>query len=75
MLNAKVVMEVKKGEKGERVYQFMLDNDSPLGEVHDALHEMKVFVVERINEYNLKEKEAQAAKVQQPPKVVDITEG
>lgn len=72
MLNAKLVMEVKKGE---RVYQFMLANESPLGEVHDVLHEMKMFVMERLNEYSQKEKEAQAAKAQQPPKVVDITEG
>lgn len=35
---------------GERVYQFLCANDSPVGEVHDAVCAMKSFVIQRINE-------------------------
>lgn len=34
---------------GERVYSFTCDNDSPLGEAHDALAKFKAHVVELIN--------------------------
>lgn len=35
---------------GERVYQFLCDIDSPIGEVHDSLSAMKGFVIQKINE-------------------------
>lgn len=34
---------------GERIYSFTCDNDSPLGEAHDALAKFKSHVVELIN--------------------------
>jgi hypothetical protein len=33
---------------GERTYQFLCDNDSPLGECHDAISKFKSYVVELI---------------------------
>ena len=35
---------------GERVYKFLCAVDAPLGEVHDAVNQMKSFVVQKINE-------------------------
>jgi hypothetical protein len=34
---------------GDRVYSFVCDNDSPLGEAHDALAKFKAHVVDLIN--------------------------
>ena len=45
-------LEVKIGEK---LYHFLCDCDSPLGEVHDALAKMKSFVVSTIVEQEKKE--------------------
>lgn len=45
MLKQKSLLEVKKNE---RLYQFYCDCDSPLGELHDALAEIKQYVVQRI---------------------------
>ena len=47
MLKQSVMLEVKKNE---RVYQLHLPADCPLGEVHDALFEMRSYVVDKINE-------------------------
>ncbi len=47
MLKQTAILEVKIGE---RVYQLLLPSDSPLGEVHDALFQMRSFVVGKINE-------------------------
>jgi len=47
MLKNITKMEVKVGE---RVYQFLCEVDSPIGEVHDVLSSMKAFVVQRIQE-------------------------
>lgn len=47
MLKHAVMLEIVKGE---RVYQFSLPSDSPLGEVHDVLFEMRNFVVNKLNE-------------------------
>jgi hypothetical protein len=47
MLSHQVKLEVKIGE---RTYQFVCGNDSPVGEVHDALASMKSFVVQRIQD-------------------------
>jgi hypothetical protein len=35
---------------GERVYRFLCETDSPLGEVHDVICKMKSFIVQRINQ-------------------------
>jgi hypothetical protein len=47
MLKQSAMLEVKIGE---RIYQLLLPSDSPLGEVHDALFQMRSFVVGKINE-------------------------
>ncbi len=39
------VLEIKKGE---RIYQLLLDQQSPLGEVFDALCEMRGYVAAQI---------------------------
>jgi len=44
---------------GERIYSFTCDNDSPLGEAHDALAKFKSHVVDLINR-------AEQAKTEQP---------
>jgi hypothetical protein len=46
MIKNKTVLEVKVSE---RVFELVLDNDSPLGEVFDAITQMQRFVVDRIN--------------------------
>ncbi len=35
---------------GERIYALLCECDSPLGEVHDALSAMKVFIIQKIQE-------------------------
>lgn len=45
-LRSKTVLEVKIGE---RTYTMECYSDAPLGEVHDALTQMKAYIVERIN--------------------------
>lgn len=35
---------------GERVYHFLCDIDSPIGEVHDVLSSMKAFVIQRMQD-------------------------
>lgn len=60
MLKAKTVLEIKKNE---RVYSFELAPDSPLGEVHDVLVEMKHYVVQRITEHQSKENQAKSTEV------------
>jgi len=47
MLKTLSILEVKLGEK---VAQLHLDPTFTYGEVHDALHKMLQFIVERINE-------------------------
>lgn len=47
MIKQKVVLEVKIGE---RSYEMECHQDSPLGEVHDALSQMKQFVIQRMME-------------------------
>jgi len=46
-------LEVKVGE---RIYQLSCEPDSPLGEIHDALLQMKGYVVQRIVEIQESEK-------------------
>jgi len=52
MIKTLTVLEIKKGEK---VYQFQCDSDSPLGEIHDVLCMMKFDIVSRIKEAQEKE--------------------
>lgn len=59
MLSNLTKLEVKIGEK---TYQFICDNDSPIGSVHDALTAMKSFVVCKINE---------AEKQETPPEPIE----
>lgn len=44
---------------GERSYQFICDSDSPLGQVYDALSEMRGIVLNKINEVENAPKPAQ----------------
>lgn len=46
MIKNIATLEVKIGE---RIYKLLCDIDSPLGEVHDSLSQMKNYVIERIN--------------------------
>ncbi len=46
MFKSKAFLEHKIGD---RVYAFCCDNDSPLGEAHDALAKFKAHIVELIN--------------------------
>ena len=52
MLKQSAQLEVKIGD---RVYQLNLPNEAPLGEVHDALFQMRSYVIERINEAQKKD--------------------
>jgi len=47
MLKQQVIFEVKRDN---RVYQLQLPENSPLGEVHDVLFQMRSFVIDKINE-------------------------
>lgn len=47
MLKSSAMLEVKIGE---RLYQLNLPLDAPLGEAHDALFQMRSYVVQKINE-------------------------
>lgn len=49
MLKNEVCLEVKKEEK---IYRFSCAPESPLGELFDALSQMRAFVIERMNEQN-----------------------
>ena len=48
---------------GDRVYHFLCDNDSSLGEIHDALAKFKSYVVEIIN---AAEKQKEQVPVEEP---------
>lgn len=49
MIKQKTVLEVKIGE---RIYEMCMSPDSPLGEIYDALSQIRLFVVNKINEQN-----------------------
>lgn len=55
-LKSKTILQVKVGE---RTYEMECYSDSPLGEVHDALSQMKAYVVDRINAQQDNEKKAE----------------
>lgn len=45
-------------EKNERKYILICDPSSPLGELHDAVYEIKSQIVEKINEVSKAEKQS-----------------
>lgn len=47
MLKTQAQLEVKIGE---RIYQLNLPSDAPLGEAHDALYQMRNFVISKLLE-------------------------
>ncbi len=47
MLKTQAQLEVKIND---RLYQLNLPSDAPLGEAHDALFQMRSFVISKINE-------------------------
>lgn len=59
MISNKVVLEAKIGE---RSYQFLCANDSPLGEAHDALCEFKAYVIGKMVEAEKKPEAEEAPK-------------
>jgi len=59
MLKTKSSMEV---EIDGKLYQLLCDTDSPLGSVHDALCQMRLFVVQRIVDLDKQKEEQKEAK-------------
>jgi len=57
-LKNKTTLEVKIGN---RIYSMECYSDSPLGEVYDALSQMKGYIVDRINAQAENEKKAEEA--------------
>lgn len=49
MLRQKAVLELKINE---RLYSLELANESPLGEVYDALTMLRSYVIDRMNQEN-----------------------
>jgi hypothetical protein len=47
MLKQQVLLEIVKED---RIYQFQLPVNAPLGEVHDVLFQMRSYIIDRINE-------------------------
>jgi hypothetical protein len=68
MIKQKTVLEVKIGE---RVYELFCQSDSPLGELHDALLQMKGFTVEKMVIAHRQEQEAAEAQKQIDEEVSD----
>lgn len=61
-IKQKTLLEVKVGD---RVYSMECYSDAPLGEVHDALCNMKAYVVSRINEMQANEEQPKEENVQE----------
>ncbi|HEY3527464.1 MAG TPA: hypothetical protein VGK47_14810 [Nitrososphaeraceae archaeon] len=47
MIKNHIVFEIKKDERN---YQLLMNCDSPLGEIHDVLSEMKSVIVQKMIE-------------------------
>lgn len=47
MIKTKTVLEVKIGE---RIYEFSMSPDSPLGELFDAISQIRGLIIQKINE-------------------------
>ena len=58
MIKLAAKIEVKVGE---RLYHFLCDNESPLGEIHDVICQMKGLVISKMQEIQ----EAQKPKVEE----------
>ncbi len=58
MLKQSAMLEVKIGEN---IYQLHLPANSPLGEVHDAIFQMRSFIVAKMNEAIKADEEAKLA--------------
>jgi hypothetical protein len=46
MIKNQIILEINKDQ---RIYQFHLSPESPLGEVFDVLNQMRAEILERIN--------------------------
>lgn len=53
--------------KGERDHIYFCDNQSPLGEVFDALSEMRNYIIQRIQEQEMKKEPEMSSKVESLP--------
>ncbi len=51
MIKCKTVLHHKIGE---RIYNLEMDNESPLGEIHDALIAMRNFIIAKMQEIDQK---------------------
>lgn len=61
------ILEAKIGEK---IFTLLLPLESTLGEAHDALFQMRTFIVNKINEVNeLKKQDEQNEQKPEEPKV------
>jgi hypothetical protein len=47
MIKNQTILEVKRND---RIYQLHLGSDSPLGEIHDVLHEMQMYIIKTMAE-------------------------
>lgn len=47
MIKNQTILEVKKDDK---IHQFICDPNSTLGEIHDALHQMLAYIIQRMQE-------------------------
>jgi len=56
------ILEIKTGE---RKYSFHCDGGSPLGEIHDALHQLKNYIGQRILE-QLQQEQKEKTKMETP---------
>ncbi len=65
MLKQAAILEVVRED---RVYTLVLPNNSPLGELHDVIFQMRSFVVDKINESVNAEKPKEPIEVQEIPK-------
>lgn len=52
-------------EKDNRTYHFICDNDSPLGELHDVIYQLRGLIVERINEVAKAKEENQESNIEE----------
>lgn len=60
MVKNKTILEV---EVNERKYEFECPPDSPLGELHDALCKMQLFILERMKDEQKRQTEIKEDKV------------
>jgi hypothetical protein len=66
MIKNKTSLEIKKGE---RIYQFICELDSPLGEVFDVMSEIRGYAIDLMNKAN------QPPPSQEQPPVNEVPDG